>query len=790
MTIKRFIAANGLDGNNKSITNVTDPTNAQDVSTKAYSTNATNLVSGTVDPARIANAIAAGASGLMTGSDKTKLDGVASGATANTGTVTTVSVVSANGFAGTVANSGTTPALTLTTSITGVLKGNGTAISAATSGTDYAPGTSGNTTGLVKSTTTTGALTTAVAGTDYQAPVSATGLLKSNGTSGNVSAATSGTDYQAPVSATGLLKSNGTSGNVSAATSGIDYSAGTSSLTTGIVKSTTTTGALTIAVAGTDYIAPYGSTTANYVLASPDGSAGTPSFRALTSTDIPSLAWSKITSGTPTSLSGYGITDAYTKTETDTLLQGLDPKASVKAATTVAGTLATSFANGSVIDNVTLATGNRILIKNQGTASENGIYTVNATGAPTRAVDMDSWVEVPNSFTFVEQGDVNADKGFVCTSDQAGTLGSTDIVWAQFTSISAYVAGTGITVSTNTISITNTAVSANSYGSASSVGTFTVNAQGQLTAAASTSIAIASGAVSGLAASATTDTTNASNIGSGTLGAARLPAFSGGDVTASAGSTSLVLSTGTNTGTTTQVGSASTVPVITVSNKGLVSGVSSANIAISSSAVSGLAASATTDTTSASNIGSGTLGAARLPQFTGGDVTSAAAGTTTLTLGAVGTAGTYSIVTTDSKGRVTSGSSPTTLSGYGITDALNSTSNSLLPIVNGNVGSATATTTATTASQVIDSNAVATYRSVRYTVQVTSSGSYQTSDLLVVHDGSNANVVEYSNINIGTLTTSLASFDANVSGGNVNLLVTPAQATSTVFKMIKTLVNI
>jgi len=80
-----------------------------------------------------------------------------------TGTVTSVSVVSANGFAGTVATATTTPAITLTTSITGVLKGNGTAISAATSGTDYSAGTSALATGILKSTTTTGALSIAVA---------------------------------------------------------------------------------------------------------------------------------------------------------------------------------------------------------------------------------------------------------------------------------------------------------------------------------------------------------------------------------------------------------------------------------------------------------------------------------------------------------------------------------------------------------------------------------------------------------------------------------------------------
>jgi len=79
------------------------------------------------------------------------------------GTVTSVSVVSANGFAGTVATATTTPAITVSTSITGVIKGNGTAISAATVGTDYSVGTSALTTGILKSTTTTGALSIAVA---------------------------------------------------------------------------------------------------------------------------------------------------------------------------------------------------------------------------------------------------------------------------------------------------------------------------------------------------------------------------------------------------------------------------------------------------------------------------------------------------------------------------------------------------------------------------------------------------------------------------------------------------
>ena len=139
--------------------------------------------------------------------------------------------------------------------------------------------------------------------------------------------------------------------------------------------------------------------------------------------------------------------------------------------------------------------------------------------------------------------------------------------------------------------LANTTVTPGTYGSASVIPTYTVDAQGRLTGATNVSVAISSGAVSGLATSATTDTTNASNITSGTLPVARL-ATSG----ATAGS----------------YGSASSIPSITVDGYGRITSVSASSVAISSGAVSGLAASATTDTTNASNITSGTLAAARL----------------------------------------------------------------------------------------------------------------------------------------------------------------------------------
>ena len=150
-----------------------------------------------------------------------------------TGTVTSTSVVSANGFAGTVATATSTPAITITTSITGVLKGNGTAVSAAISGTDYAPGTGALATGIVKSTTTTGALTIAVAGTDYQAPIGTiSGIVKGNGANA-VTAAVAGTDYQAPIGTiAGLAKGSGANSLV-VAVAGTDYQAPITFTTTG-----------------------------------------------------------------------------------------------------------------------------------------------------------------------------------------------------------------------------------------------------------------------------------------------------------------------------------------------------------------------------------------------------------------------------------------------------------------------------------------------------------------------------------------------------------------------------
>ncbi len=119
------------------------------------------------------------------------------------------------------------------------------------------------------------------------------------------------------------------------------------------------------------------------------------------------------------------------KTYVDNAVQGLKWKDAVRAATAAAGTLASSFANGQVIDGITLATGDRILIKDQAAGAENGIYTVNASGAPTRATDADVNTEVWNMTCAVLLGTANAGLIFKNNNSTLPTLGSTALTFIQ-----------------------------------------------------------------------------------------------------------------------------------------------------------------------------------------------------------------------------------------------------------------------------------------------------------------------------------------------------------------------
>ena len=143
--------------------------------------------------------------------------------------------------------------------------------------------------------------------------------------------------------------------------------------------------------------------------------------------------------------------DAATKAYVDSVAQGLDVKASVRAATTAS----IALSGTQTIDGVSVIAGDRVLVKNQGTASANGIYVV-AAGAWSRATDMSVWAEFPGAFTFVEEGTTLADTGWVCTVNAGGTLNTTSVTFAQFSGAGTYTAGNGLTLTGTTFDVVGT----------------------------------------------------------------------------------------------------------------------------------------------------------------------------------------------------------------------------------------------------------------------------------------------------------------------------------------------
>jgi hypothetical protein len=150
---------------------------------------------------------------------------------------------------------------------------------------------------------------------------------------------------------------------------------------------------------------------------------------------------------------GTQPTDAVNLSQLQAAVAGLSPKDAVRVATTATGTLASDFENGDTVDGVTLATGDRILIKNQSTASENGIYVVAASGAPTRATDADSEADIRGALVFIEEGSTNANSLWVLSTDAPITVGTTSLSFTQFLAGTAYTWGGGIGISGSTVSV-------------------------------------------------------------------------------------------------------------------------------------------------------------------------------------------------------------------------------------------------------------------------------------------------------------------------------------------------
>ena len=238
----------------------------------------------------------------------------------------------------------------------------------------------------------------------------------------------------------------------------------------------------------------------------------------------------------------------------------------VGATLTNAGTQAALVIDGHTFTSTDATNAVRILVKNESNGAYNGIYTLTNQGSVstnwvlTRATDYDTSGIGQNEidagdFALILSGTTNANTGWVQTTPLPITVGTTALVFVQFgAGAITYSAGTGLTLSTNTFSITNTTVTAAAYGSASSVATFTVNAQGQLTTAASTAIAIngnqitsgtvgsayISGSYTGITGvgTLTAGTWNASTIGVG-YGGTGLASYTTGDLLYASGSTTL-----------------------------------------------------------------------------------------------------------------------------------------------------------------------------------------------------------------------------------------------------------
>ena len=147
-----------------------------------------------------------------------------------------------------------------------------------------------------------------------------------------------------------------------------------------------------------------------------------------------------------------------TKGYVDAARQGLDVKASVRVASVAPVAIASALEAGDIIDGVTLVAGDRVLLKDQSTASENGIYVAVASGAASRADDADTSAKVTTGmFTFVAEGTVNGDNGFVLTTNDTITLGTTGLTFVQFSGAGQVIAGAGLTKSGNTLDVVGTA---------------------------------------------------------------------------------------------------------------------------------------------------------------------------------------------------------------------------------------------------------------------------------------------------------------------------------------------
>jgi len=550
-------------------------------------------------------------------------------------------------------------------------------------------------------------------------------------------------------------------------------------------------------------------------------------------------------------------TDAATKQYVDDVAQGLAVHAPCDVATTgtltsitggtitydngtagVGATLTTSSGNFDTIDGYSVQTNDRVLVKDEATGANNGIYVKTSSTVLTRADDFDTPTEMAGGdFTFVSNGTSFNDCGFVMT-DPVATVGTSDVTFVQFSGAGTYTAGAGLTLTGSEFKITDTAVTAGSYGNGTHNATFTVDQRGQLTAAAN--VAITANAETLVGTELKSTVTDSSLTSVGTLGSLSVTANVGaGNVNATGGVFTYVSGDGANLSSI--AGGNVTGTVATATTAGTVTTAAQPNITsvgtLSALTVTGITATGSlrTDNLQYANGSAWDLqqpgGSNTQVQFNNQDQFGGSAnftfdtadsnldvdGNVTVSTGKFyGDGGGLSAIAgANVTGEVTNAATANAVAGANVSGEVSfaATANAVAGAnVSGTVSSATTATTAgtvTTAAQpnitsvgtltsvttsgavdavsfgtnrsnvavstntVVDEFDPSDYRTAKYVVSGSGDDGYQSAEVLMVHDGTDAFITVYGTICSNT-SADLVEFSSNINGvsGNCTLYAT------------------